>query len=180
MMTLGAPTARAQSIRAGALEWTLAAGGGASLPGGGDETVTSFQLLPHLGYFVTGEGGEGVMRGNLEILVEPALVHLDAAKSATVVGVAVLPRWVFAASPRIRPYLEAGGGVLLGQVDLPQTNCDVNFLLEAGRGAMLFMTERTALTLGARVSHMSNADRCSRNHGLNSVIGLVGISYFFR
>jgi hypothetical protein len=80
----------------------------------------------------------------------------------------------------VRPYLEAGGGVLGGQVDVRQTNCDVNFILEGGGGAMIFMTEQVALTLSARFQHVSNADRCSKNEGLNSLIGIVGISYFFR
>jgi Lipid A 3-O-deacylase (PagL) len=42
---------------------------------------------------------------------------------------------------------------------------------------MVFLTERVALTFGARVQHISNADRCSQNEGLNSIIGLVGLSY---
>jgi hypothetical protein len=46
--------------------------------------------------------------------------------------VAVLPRWVFAASSRVHPYVEAGAGVLAGLVDRRQTNCDVNFILEGG------------------------------------------------
>ena len=66
---LSATPARAQSIRAGAFEWTVAAGGGASLPNKTLETVTSVHLLPHLGYFVTDEVGEGAVRGNLELLV---------------------------------------------------------------------------------------------------------------
>jgi lipid A 3-O-deacylase len=180
VVALGPTTARAQSIQAGALEWTLAVGGGASLPDEDPrlETVTSVLLLPHLGYFVTGEVGDGWVRGNFEILIEPTLIHLDAANSATVLGVAVLPRWLFAASPRVRPYLEVGGGVLAGEIDLRQTNCDVNFILEAGAGAMIFLAERVALTLGARFHHVSNASRCSENDGINSVIGIVGISYF--
>jgi Lipid A 3-O-deacylase (PagL) len=177
MAALSVTPAGAESIRAGALEWTLAAGGGASLPNKELETVTSFHLLPHLGYFVTGEIGDGALRGNFELLVEPTLIYLDASNSATVLGVAVLPRWVFAAFPRLRPYVEAGGGVLAGQIDLRQTNCDVNFLLAGGGGAMVFLTERVALTFGARVQHISNADRCSQNEGLNSIIGLVGLSY---
>jgi hypothetical protein len=94
--------------------------------------TSSVHLLPHLGYFVTGEIGDGAVRGNLEIIVEPTLIHLDASNSATLIGVAVLPRWVFAAFPRVRPYLEAGAGVVGGQVDLSQTNCDINFILEGG------------------------------------------------
>lgn len=173
-------SAWAQTIGAGTFEWGIAAGGGASLPNGDLETVTSVDVLAHLGYFVTGEVGEGAMRGNFEILLEPTLIHLDESKSATVVGAAILPRWIFLGSSRVRPYLEAGAGILGGQVDLPQTNCDVNFLLEGGVGAMVFMTERVALTLGARFQHMSNGDRCSENRGLNSVIGLIGVSYFLR
>jgi hypothetical protein len=179
---LGATAAWAQSIDAGTLELTIAAGGGASLQTSDAslETVTSFQLLPHLGYFLTSEVGNGALRGNFEILVEPTLIHLDASNSATVGGVAGLLRWVFAAWSRVRPYLEIGAGILGGQIDLPQTNCDVNFTLEGGAGALIFMSARVALTAGARFQHVSNADRCSHNMGLNSVIGIVGISYFFR
>jgi lipid A 3-O-deacylase len=180
---LAATPAGAESIRAGALEWALAAGGGATLgiPAESLETVASFHLLPHLGYFLTGEVGEGIGRGNVEFIVEPTLIHLDASSnSATVIGLAAPLRWVFAASPRLRPYIEAGGGVLGGHVDLQQAKCDVNFVIEGGGGAMLFMSERVALTLGARYHHLSNADRCSKNLGLNSVIGIVGISYIFR
>jgi len=178
----GGTSTWAQSIGAGSLELTFAAGGGASLPKDDLhlETVTTVHVLPHLGYFITGEVGEGALRGNLEILFEPTLIYLDATPSATVAGAAILPRWVFGASPRVRPYIEAGAGIVGGQVDLPQTNCDVNFLLEGGVGALIFMTERTALTIGARFHHMSNADRCSQNEGLNSIIGIVGVTYFLR
>lgn len=89
---LGATTAWAQSIDAGTLELTIAAGGGASLQTSdvSPETVTSFWLLPHLGYFLTSEVGNGALRGNFEIPVEPTLIHLDASNSATVGGVAGL------------------------------------------------------------------------------------------
>jgi hypothetical protein len=65
VVALGPTTARAQSIQAGALEWALAVGGGASLPDEDRrlETVTSVLLLPHLGYFVTGEVGDGGCAG---------------------------------------------------------------------------------------------------------------------
>jgi hypothetical protein len=178
--SLSATIARAQSFRSGAFEWAVAAGGGIGLSGGDVDTVTSVQFLPHVGYFVTGEIGDGRVRGNVEIIVEPTLMYLDASDSATMIGGAILARWIFATSPRVRPYLEAGGGVVGGQVDLRQTNCDVNFILEGGAGAMVFMTERVALTLGARLHHLSNGNRCSDNQGINSIIGIVGISYFFR
>jgi hypothetical protein len=42
------------------------------------------------------------------------------------------------------------------------------------------MSERVALPAGARFHHVSNADLCSQNVRVNSVIGIVGISYFFQ
>ena len=179
-MTLIATTARAQSIQAGALELTLAGGFGESLSRNDPtiKNVTSFHVLPHLGYFATDEIGGRVLRGNLEILIEPTLTYLDGTSSATVAGVAVLPRWVFAMSPLVRPYVETGGGIVGGQVDLRQTDCDVNFIFEAGAGVMLRVGEHVALTAGMRYHHLSNANRCDENAGINSVVAIIGISYF--
>ena len=42
------------------------------------------------------------------------------------------------------------------------------------------MIERLALTLGVRLHHLSNGNRCTANQGINSIIGIVAISYFFR
>ena len=47
-----------------------------------------------------------------------------------------------------------------------------------GAAAIIFVAERVALTLGVRLHHVSNADRCSDNDGINSVIGIAGVSYF--
>src|SRR5215831_14470356 len=112
------PAALAQSIPAGTFEWTLAIGGGASLdiPSRANETVTSVQVVPHVGYFLTDEVGEGLVRGNFELIAEPTLIHLKATPSATVGGLAIVPRWVFAPSVHVRPYLEVGGGILGGHV----------------------------------------------------------------
>jgi hypothetical protein len=40
-----------------------------------------------------------------------------------------------------------GGGVLAGQMTCVRRICDVNLILEAGAGAMIFLAERVALTL---------------------------------
>ena len=182
-MTLIATTARAQSIQAGTFELTLAGGFGESLSRNDPtvKNVTSFHLLPHLGCFVTDEiGGLRVLRGNLEILIEPTLTYLGGTSSATVAGAALVPRWIFATSPLVRPYVEIGGGIVGGQVDLRQTDCDVNFIFETGAGVMLRVGEHVALTAGARYHHLSNANRCNENAGINSIVAIIGISYFLR
>ena len=39
-------------------------------------TVTGLELLPHVGYVVSDAMGPGWLRGNLELLLEPTLIHL--------------------------------------------------------------------------------------------------------
>lgn len=148
---------------------------------GGDEveTVDGFHLIPHFGYFVTEAPGPGWYRGSLELVAEPTLIHLDASESSTLVGLAAMVRWVFTGWPAFYPFVEAGGGVLGGQAHLRQTNCDVNYVIQGGVGGLVPLSEKTAITVGYRVQHLSNGDRCSQNLGLNSSVFQVGFSYFF-
>jgi opacity protein-like surface antigen len=171
-----------ERLRAGIWDVTLAGGYSVSHqvgPAHGLESVEMLQFLPHLGYVVTDEHGSGWLRGNFELLAEPAVLRMDASHSTTVAGLSAPVRWIFATGPRVRPYLEAGLGVLSGEVDLSRSNCDVNFLVQAGVGAMLFVSDRAALTAAYRYQHISNGDRCSTNIGINSSAVVVGISYFF-
>lgn len=144
------------------------------------ESVDSFQLLPHFGYILSDEHGPGWLRGNFELLAEPMLVHFSSrSESATAVGLSVVARWIFATDWVVRPYLEVGGGILAGQLEFRQTNCDVNYVLEGGPGLLWFLSDQVAITAGYRFQHISNARSCEKNLGLNSSLFSVGISYFF-
>jgi lipid A 3-O-deacylase len=146
----------------------------------GTEEVDGFQLLPHFGFFLSDEQGPGWVRGNFELLAEPTVLHVEArSQSGTAAGLSALGRWVFATGGVVRPFLEAGLGVLFGQLDLRQTNCEVNFAIQGGPGLLVFLSERTALTVSYRFQHISNADSCEKNLGLNSSVFILGISYYF-
>jgi hypothetical protein len=81
----------------------------------------------------------------------------------------------------VRPFVEAGFGVLGGKVDLAETTCDLNFLLQAGGGALFFVDRdrTTAISLAYRFQHISNAGRCDQNIGINSSAVVIGIEWFF-
>jgi hypothetical protein len=144
------------------------------------QSVTGYRLLVPLGYVLTDETGPGILRGNVEVLLEPTLLHLTGDEdSATLGGAAALVRWIFRGTGTVRPYLEAGAGVLGGRTDFRQSRCDVNFLLEGGPGVLVFVGDSVAVAAGYRLQHMSNADLCSSNLGLNSSLFHVGVSYFF-
>ena len=110
---------------------------------------------------LTDEHGDGAFKGNFGLILEPTYIHLDAKPSADVGGGSILARWLFSGTNTVRPYFEAGAGFILGQIDLTQTRCDTNFILEGGPGVLVFVNERTAVTVGYRFQHISNAGVCS-------------------
>jgi len=179
---LAAGTCAADPIAAGVRDVGL--GGAVSISHGtedGFDTVTGLQLLPHFGLVVSDTLGPGWLRGNLEALLEPTLMHLDSGVgTSTVVGLSALARWIFAGRGRLRPYVEAGAGMLVGETALQQTDCNLNFVLHAGPGILVFLSDRTALTAGYRFQHISNGSQCSFNPGINSSALYVGVNYFFR
>ena len=71
-------------------------------------------------------------------------------------------------------------GVLLGETDLSQTDCRENFLLQGGPGLLVVLSDTTALTVGYRLQHISNAGVCQFNVGINSSALYLGVSYLFR
>jgi hypothetical protein len=158
-------------------------GGAISLSHGTDndfDTVTGLQLLPHVGYVATDPMGPGWVRGNLELLLEPALLHLDTeVGTSTVVGLSALGRWILGGT-RFRPYFDVGAGVLLGETNLPQTDCDVNFLIQGGPGVLVVLSSSTTLAVGYRFQHISNAGACTINPGINSSALYLSVNYLFQ
>jgi len=142
--------------------------------------VSGFQLVPHLGLFVTDDHGPWWLRGSLELLAEPTYIHLDTPESDNHAGLSVLGRWVFAGNGRVRWYVEAGGGVVAGESGIPQTICNPSFLVQGGAGVLLFWSDASAVNVGSRFQHLSNASVCSLNPGLNSAVFLIGLSTFFK
>ena len=182
---LAAATAPAQEppLRGGTFDLTFARGYSISYNTTGTEgvrTVDGFHLLPHVGYVVNDPVGPVPIRGSFQLLAEPTLIHLDGKdESSTVFGLAALGRWVFATGPFLRPFVEAGVGVLGGKTEFRQTSCDVNFILQGGVGLLFFLGENAAVTTSYRFHHISNAGTCDQNLGLNSSLFMLGVSYFF-
>lgn len=145
------------------------------------DTVTSLELIPHVGWIVSDAHGPEWVGGNFELLLEPTLIHVENKRnSATVIGASALARWIFSGTQRFRPYVEAGGGILVGETNFRQTDCDVNFLLQGGPGVLVFLSDTTSLSVGYRFQHISNGGSCRFNVGINSSALYLGVSYFFR
>lgn len=126
---------------------------------------------------ITGTHGSGRLAGRLELLVEadPAFVMWQ--NGQPVYGFGLLPvffRWNFTRVSRFQPFADLAGGFVRMNQDVPVGTVRFNFIAESGGGLRLFVTKRTALLVGYRFHHLSNANRASRNPGINSNMLYVG------
>lgn len=172
-----------EGLRKGMKDLTIAGGYTVShnIPSGSNNAVVhSALVMPHFGYILTDPVGPGPLRGNLELLGEPFVQVFTSPDDRVGGGLSALARWIFATETAVLPYVEAGVGVMGNErLDVRQTDCSVHFVLEAGVGALAFLTEKVAVTGGYRFYHLSNSNICDRNRGINSSLLNLGISYFF-
>jgi len=80
---------------------------------------------------------------------------------------------------RIEPFLTSGGGFLYFNHRMFGTTQQFNFTAQLGGGVQLFTSSRrTAIDLGYKYHHISNANLANQNPGLDSHMLLVGLSLF--
>jgi hypothetical protein len=99
-------------------------------------------------------------------------------------GVCISPigfRWQWLSHKRIRPYLEAKGGMLAFTHKVPATQASYeNFSLQSAIGAQVMMNDRWGLRLGLFSDfHFSNAFIVDANPGLDVMNANLGVSYHF-
>ena len=80
---------------------------------------------------------------------------------------------------RIEPFLTSGGGFLYFNHRMFGTTQQFNFTAQLGGGVQLFTSSRrTAIDLGYKYHHISNANLANQNPGLDSHMLFVGLSLF--
>jgi hypothetical protein len=90
-------------------------------------------------------------------------------------------RWQWRSAKKIRPYLEAKGGVLVFTKKVPSTEASYeNFSLQSGTGVQVMMSQKWGLRLGLFGDfHFSNAFVVPINPGLDVMNANLGLSYHF-
>ena len=138
-------------------------------------------VLPQIGYVFTDFIDADPFSGAFEVLFEPVAAHYHEPFSASLFGASLVLRYNFLAFGRWMPYWDFGAGISWTDLAprIPEQSTKFNFLLELGPGLQYFLTERSALNVAVRMQHISNAYIGNRNTGINSILGLVGYSYYF-
>lgn len=124
--------------------------------------------------------GPSILRGSLEVGLEPLYQKYTGGREAFWAGVSAQGRWHFLSLGRFVPCIELGAGA--GGTDLRTIEIDSSFafLLSAGVGVSFFVTDQAAIYGGYRMVHISNGHTSSRNRGFEADTGLLGFSYFFK
>ena len=164
-------------VQAGA---TIGAGFGTRNPFGTKQIHDLALSSVNLGWVFT-----GVMAphkwygGNLELLVEIFGGGQFEPNGRYFVGLTPMLRYNFATGSRWVPFINAGGGVSCTNIDGPDLSGNFQFNVQVGAGTHYFLNKRTALTVEYRWLHFSNAGIREPNHGTNTQMFHIGVSWFF-
>ncbi|HEX6210470.1 MAG TPA: acyloxyacyl hydrolase [Methylomirabilota bacterium] len=132
------------------------------------------------GWLPFAPGGPGPLHGSFEVGLEPLYQRYLDPHDAFFAGLGLTSRYHFLSLGRFVPYVE--GAVFAGGTDLKivEIDSEFTFLLWAGAGASVFVTDRMALYAGYRWQHVSNGNTDTPNRGFESHTGVVGVSFFFK
>ena len=117
--------------------------------------------------------------GAFELGLEPIYQRYVEPQKRFWAGLAGVVRYHFLALGRVVPYLEvaaAAGGTDLSVVEI---RSDFAFMLFAGAGLSVFVTDHAAAYAGYRWQHVSNGGTSEPNRGIESNVAVLGLSLFF-
>ena len=170
-------------FRRGAREAGAAAAAGFGVRAAGGVRKHDLALASgHYGWVLTDVlAADRWYRGNVELLAEVfagGQLHPD---SGYFVGVTPLLRYNFATGSRWVPFVEAGAGLSVTNIDGdgPDLSGNFQFNLQGGAGTHYFLRDDLALTVGYRWLHFSNAGIDSPNKGTNTQMFRIGVTWFF-
>ncbi|MHB8771966.1 MAG: acyloxyacyl hydrolase [Syntrophales bacterium] len=117
-------------------------------------------------------------RGTLSLFLEPQFNPV-LKPSAVEFGLGIGLQYAYPLTEWISPYILLATGPHYITVDTTTQADGFNFSNAIGVGFYLTLTKGVALNCGYRHRHVSNAELRQPNSGIDSDIGLVGVSYFF-
>lgn len=121
----------------------------------------------------------GPCRCNWELAGELFAGHQFHPDSGYVVGLTPHVRYLFSTGTPWVPFVDLGAGVTATDIRDGDLSTTFEFNLNAGVGTLYFLRDNLALSLEARLIHLSNAGMDTPNNGLNSVNLFLGLASFF-
>jgi lipid A 3-O-deacylase len=118
-------------------------------------------------------------RGNWELRAEAFGGTQVSPSEYCIFGLTPHLRYNFATGSRWIPFMDAGAGVTATGIGDPDLAKVFDFNLQVGPGVHWFVRDNWAVTVDTKFFHVSDAGIDHPNHGLNGVMGMVGLTWFF-
>jgi hypothetical protein len=137
-----------------------------------------------LGWMYDSPRHNGLLRGNNEFLAELFCGPVIQGPGNILGGGAIFWRYNFVQpGAKLIPYIQMGGGGLGNDIYHDQRQREIGedfeFVLQGDMGLKYLINDHWSVSAEADFRHISNADLASRNQGLNSLGGLMLVSYVF-
>jgi hypothetical protein len=147
---------------------------------GSDEEHHLALAFGHFGWMLTDLLAEGNWyQGNIELRSDLFAGGQFDPQSRYVVGDSVGPRYNFITNSPWVPYIGGGLGCTATDIRDGDLSTTFEFNIQIGFGTHYFFRENLSMTMEVRGLHLSNASIDEPNHGSNTVMFLVGTSWFF-
>jgi lipid A 3-O-deacylase len=118
-------------------------------------------------------------RGRLSFFLEPQFNYVLKPAGDIEFGLGIGFQYAYPVWERISPYILVVSGPQDISVNSSTQANGLNFSSAIGVGVYFSLTKNMALNLGYRHRHVSNADTKKPNEGIDSELGILGLSYFF-
>lgn len=118
-------------------------------------------------------------RGTLAVICEPQVNPVVNPQTDIEFGVGIGLQYMYPVTDRISPYIMGSVGPHYISVQTEKQASGFIFADTVGAGVYYFLDKKSALNLGYRFRHVSNADLKSPNGGIDTQIGTIGYSIFY-
>ena len=147
----------------------------------GGRQVHDLALLSHSYGHMLGNvvGGDHWYHGNWEARAELFGGGQFSPRSDELVGLTPHLRYNFATGTRWVPFADVGAGVTASGIGPPDQSGTFEFNLQANVGTHWFVRDDLAFTFELGYLHMSCAGIHSPNLGVNTIKGMLGLTWFF-
>jgi len=168
----------------GKLELQSATGAYFSVGGSDRPTLNYSSTAYRLGIMLNDPAGDGMLRGNLELMLQLFGGSVFDGPGDALGGAAVVLRYNFVpVDGKWVPYVQIGAGAVYSDIYKDQNQRLIGqaweFDLEATIGVRYFFNNRWSANLEGGYRHISNADTNDRNVGLNSIGAGIGLGLHF-
>jgi lipid A 3-O-deacylase len=167
-------------FEAGANTFSASAVGGVGFKMFGSKEEHDLALLSlSYGRMLGGLHGKGWYRGNYEFRLELFTGAQVSPSTEWMIGLTPHLRYDLATGTRWVPFADFGAGVSATSIGPPDLSGTFEFNLQAAFGTHYFFAKNLAGTVEARYLHMSCAGINHPNLGINSIMGVIGVSWLF-